>query len=65
MIPADLILIKGYRTPLQMATESGNERLLRRLLRKKVSINRNAAHHLGWTALQAAEGAMGTLLNCS
>lgn len=55
-IPADILLIRGYRTPLQMAAESGNERVVRRLLHARGGINRLAAHQSGRTALQAAAG---------
>lgn len=55
-IPADILLIRGYRTPLQMAAESGNDRVVRRLLHGRGGINRHAAHQSGRTSLQAAAG---------
>lgn len=56
-IPADILLIRGYRTPLQMAAESGNERVVWRLLETEAMMSGPPAEESGRTALQAAAGA--------
>lgn len=57
-VPIDLLLIRQYRTPLQMAAEIGDEQIVRRLLDVGADVDAEPAKYSGRTALQAA-AAMG------
>lgn len=49
-IPLYTLLIRGYRSPLQMAAESGHESIVRQLLDAKADVNTGPAEYLGRTA---------------
>lgn len=58
LFPIDLLLIRKYRSPVQMAAEVGNLQILQALLEAGADIiNEKPAPHYGRTALQAAAGA--------
>ncbi|KAI5843803.1 hypothetical protein DFP73DRAFT_513616, partial [Morchella snyderi] len=58
LFPIDLLLIRKYRSPVQMAAEVGNLQILRALLEAGADIiNEKPAPHYGKTTLQAAAGA--------
>lgn len=57
-VPIDLLLIRGYLTPLQMAAGSGQKQLVEDLLCSNPdAVNDEPAEHLGRTCLQAASEA--------
>ncbi|KAL0631449.1 hypothetical protein Q9L58_009681 [Maublancomyces gigas] len=55
--PRELLLIQGFRTPLQFASEVGHARIVQQLITAGANINAEPGKHHGRTALQAAAGA--------
>lgn len=56
LVPIDLRLARGYRTPLQMAAEMGHAGIVETLLQAAANINEEGAKDDGRTALAAAAG---------
>lgn len=56
LVPIDLRLAQGHRTPLQMAAEMGHRGIVETLLRAGANVNDAGAEDDGRTALAAAAG---------